>query len=96
MPGWRACVNSTQFLARSWPRSRPRRQRAPAERLGPRFLRLHRRIIVRIAAIDRIEPRPHGGYWLHMASGERIGSGKAYARAIRLLSRSSTSPSRSR
>jgi DNA-binding LytR/AlgR family response regulator len=67
-----------------------------AERLGPRFLRVHRRIIVRIAAIDRIEPRPRGGYWLHMASGERIGSGKTYAEAIRLLNRSSTSPMRGR
>jgi LytTr DNA-binding domain len=55
------------------------------QRLGTSFVRIHRRIIVRADRITRIEPRSHGEYWLTLASGERLGSSRSYARAVRRL-----------
>lgn len=57
-------------------------------RLGPRFLRVHRRIIVRLDAIARIEPRSGRSYWLHLTSGEKIATGRTYAAVIGRLLRS--------
>jgi DNA-binding LytR/AlgR family response regulator len=54
-------------------------------RLGSSFARIHRRIIVRVDRIARIEPRSHSEYWLHLASGERLGSSRTYARVVRAL-----------
>ena len=55
------------------------------KRLGSRFMRVHRRIIVRVDRVVRVEPRLHAEYWLHLASGERVGSGRSYGPAIRRL-----------
>lgn len=55
------------------------------KRLGSRFMRVHRRIIVRVDRVVRVEPRLHGEYWLHLASGERVGSGRSFGPAIRRL-----------
>ncbi len=55
------------------------------KRLGSRFLRVHRRIIVRVDRVVRVVPRLHAEYWLHLASGERVGSGRSYGPAIRRL-----------
>ena len=56
-------------------------------RLGPRFLRIHRRTIVNLDRIARIEPRPRGEFQLHLASGARVAAARSYAAAIRALLR---------
>ena len=55
------------------------------KRLGSRFMRIHRRIIVRVDRVVRVEQRLHAEYWIYLASGERVGSGRSYAPAIRQL-----------
>ncbi len=55
------------------------------KRLGSRFMRVHRRIIVRVDRVVRVEPRAHAEYWLYLASGERVGSGRSFGPAIRRL-----------
>ncbi len=55
------------------------------KRLGSRFMRVHRRIIIRVDRVVRVEPRLHAEYWLYLASGERIGSGRSFGPAIRQL-----------
>ena len=54
-------------------------------RLGPRFLRVHRRRIVNLDRVARIEPRPRGEFRLHLASGARVATARSYAAAIRAL-----------
>lgn len=57
------------------------------ERLGPRFLRVHRRIIVNLDKVKRIEPRSHAEYLLYLSSGKWVASSRSYCRAIRRLVR---------
>jgi LytTr DNA-binding domain len=54
-------------------------------RLAPGFLRVHRRLLVNLAKVERIEPRSHAEYWLHLASGERLASARSYGERIRRL-----------
>lgn len=58
------------------------------QQLGPRFRRVHRRIIVRVDKVVRIEPRSHGERWLYLASGQRVASGRTYGATVRGLLRS--------
>ena len=54
-------------------------------RLGPRFLRIHRRRIVNLDRVARIEPRPRGEFRLHLVSGACVASARSYSAAIRAL-----------
>lgn len=54
-------------------------------RLGPLFVRVHRRAIVNRRKIARIEPRSHGAYRLILDSGECLLSGRSYNKAVRAL-----------
>lgn len=54
------------------------------QRLDPaRFLRVHRSHIVRIAAIDRIEPLPSGRYRLKLRNGDVLPSGRSHRERLR-------------
>lgn len=53
------------------------------KRLGPRFLRVHRRIIVNLDKVERVERRSHSEYRLFMASGECVTSSRSYNEGIR-------------
>jgi hypothetical protein len=55
-------------------------------RLGSAFLRVHRSLIVRRDRIVRVEPAANGGYWIQLASGARLRSGRSYRDAIRAAS----------
>jgi DNA-binding LytR/AlgR family response regulator len=52
-------------------------------RLGGAFLRVHRSLIVRRDRVIRVEPAANGGYWIELASGARLRSGRSYREAIR-------------
>lgn len=54
-------------------------------RLGPRFLRVHRCLMVNLDKVERIEPRSHAEYWLHLGSGARLASARSYNERIRRL-----------
>ena len=53
--------------------------------LGPRFARVHRRAIVNLDRVERIEPRSHGEYALVLGSGECIASARSYGARVRAL-----------
>lgn len=54
------------------------------QRLDPtRFLRVHRSHIVRIAAIDRVEPLPSGRYRLRLRNGDVLPSGRSHRERLR-------------
>lgn len=55
------------------------------ERLGPRFLRVHRRIIVNLDRVERIEARSHAEYRLVLEGGESVISARSCNGAIRNL-----------
>jgi len=55
--------------------------------LGAEFVRVHRSIIVRRDRVTRIERSSHGRDWIHLASGERIASGRSYRAVVRSLVR---------
>jgi hypothetical protein len=38
-----------------------------------------------LARVERIEPRSHAEYWLHLRSGERLASARSYDARIRRL-----------
>lgn len=55
-----------------------------AMRLDPaKFLRIHRSRIVRLDAIDSLEPRGAGQFLFHMKNGSRLISGRSYRDRIR-------------
>jgi hypothetical protein len=54
-------------------------------RLGPRFLRVHRRIIVNVDKVERVERRSHSEYRLFLSSGECVTSSRSYNQGIRRL-----------
>lgn len=54
-------------------------------RLGSGFLRVHRRAIVNLARVERIETRTHGEYVIVLECGKRINTGRAYNQAVRRL-----------
>lgn len=47
------------------------------------FARIHRSRIVRIAAVTEIETQESGQYVVRLASGQRLGSGRAYRERVR-------------
>jgi|SRR5688572_7657330 len=51
-------------------------------RLGREFVRVHRSVIVRRDRIVRVEPATGGGYWIRLASGARLRSGRSYRQAV--------------
>jgi len=53
--------------------------------LGPRFARVHRRAIVNLDRVERIEPRSHGEYALVLGSGECVASARSYGARVRAL-----------
>jgi len=57
-------------------------------RLGSAFLRVHRSVIVRRDRIVKAESAKNGCYWLELASGARLRTGRSYRDAVRLLSES--------
>jgi hypothetical protein len=54
-------------------------------RLAPGFVRVHRRLLVNRDRIERIEPRSHAEYWLHLKCGQRLASARSYNEQIRRL-----------
>jgi hypothetical protein len=52
-------------------------------RLGGEFLRVHRSVIVRRDRVRRATSTANAGYWLELASGARLRSGRSYRGAIR-------------
>lgn len=54
-------------------------------RLGGEFVRVHRSVIVRRDRIARIERMGNGRFWIYLASGERVGSGRSYRQVVRGL-----------
>jgi hypothetical protein len=52
-------------------------------RLGSAFIRVHRSLIVQRACVTRLETTTNGGYWIHLASGACLRSGRSYREAIR-------------
>lgn len=53
--------------------------------LDPRtFVRVHRSHVVRVRAIEQVEPLPSGRYRLRLASGTELFSSRSYRDAIRL------------
>lgn len=55
------------------------------QQLGPRFVRVHRRAIVNLDRVERIEPRSHGEYALMLGSGECVASARSYGERVRAL-----------
>jgi DNA-binding LytR/AlgR family response regulator len=53
------------------------------QRLGPRFVRVHRSHIVNLDALDRAEPAGGGRLTLHLSDGSAIATSRAGARPIR-------------
>jgi len=51
-------------------------------RLGDGFLRVHRSAIVRRDRVVRVEPASNGSFWIELASGARLRSGRSYRRRI--------------
>jgi hypothetical protein len=51
-------------------------------RLGGAFLRVHRSVIVRLDAIERVHVPGKGGGWIVMKSGARLRTGRSYRQAI--------------
>jgi LytTr DNA-binding domain-containing protein len=51
-------------------------------RLGDDFLRVHRSAIVRRDCVVRIEPASNGRFWIELASGARLRSGRSYRQRI--------------
>ena len=48
-----------------------------------RFARVHRSVIVRVAAVTNIEPLPSGRFRLRLGNGETTTSGRSYREAVR-------------
>jgi len=56
------------------------------ERVDPaEFIRVHRKALVKTAAIVRIHPAGLGAYEVELATGEKVRSGRIYARTLREL-----------
>lgn len=52
-----------------------------AERLGERFLRIHRSTIVRMDAVKELSPRTHGDYEVVLRDGTRLRLSRSYREA---------------
>ena len=62
--------------------------KALEERLDPaRFARVHRSAFVNVERLVRAEPLGHGEYRLHLASGARVDTGRAYSARVQGLLR---------
>jgi two-component system LytT family response regulator len=55
------------------------------QRLGARFLRVHRSAIVNIDSVERVEARSPSEHWLILRSGARVPTGRSYKDRIRSL-----------
>jgi two-component system LytT family response regulator len=63
-----------------------RRTMAQLEReLGDAFVRVHRSAIVRRDRVVKVERAPNGRTWIHLASGQRVASGRSYRNVVRDL-----------
>ena len=51
-------------------------------RLGVDFLRVHRSAIVRRDRVVRVEPASNGRFWIGLASGVRLRSGRSYREGV--------------
>ena len=63
-------------------------------RLGGRFLRVHRSVIVRLNAIERVQVAGNGGCWILLRSGNRLRAGRSYRQAILASGLATSDPSR--
>lgn len=54
-------------------------------RLDPRFVRIHRSVIVDRTRIARIQNCPHGAYRIILASGDEVAAGRSYGHAVRAM-----------
>lgn len=57
--------------------------RLEAELDDPSFVRVHRRALVNLDAVRRLEPNGHGGMWAHTSDGARLPVSRQAARALR-------------
>ncbi len=57
--------------------------RIEAELDDPVFVRVHRRALVNLDAVRRLEPNGHGGMWAHTSDGARLPVSRQAARALR-------------
>lgn len=62
-------------------------------RLGGAFLRVHRSLIVRLDAIERVQGAGKGGFWIVMKSGARLRAGRSYREAILAAGLATSGPS---
>jgi two-component system LytT family response regulator len=56
-----------------------------AERLGDRFVRIHRTALVNVHAISALEPYGKGSFVVHLTDGSRLISSRYAGRALRVL-----------
>src|SRR5688572_935182 len=64
-------------------------------RLGGAFLRVHRSVIVRLDAIERVQVAGKGGFWIVLKSGARLRAGRSYRQAILAAGLATNEPSES-
>jgi DNA-binding LytR/AlgR family response regulator len=62
-------------------------------RLGGDFLRVHRSVIVRLDAIERVQVPGNGGFWIVLKSGARLRAGRSYRQAILAAGLAASGPS---
>src|SRR5688572_5042455 len=64
-------------------------------RIGGAFLRVHRSVIVRLDAIERVQVAGKGGFWIVLKSGARLRAGRSYRQAILAAGLATNEPSES-